>query len=169
MTRAGAANEESRPSSDGAEGFAPIPRAARAIARAIKRWLPFIPSVAASILLIALLALTVEHLYAERQRALSAAARELDLTATALAHNLDQALAASPTSAPLDVMRQVLAASPDLQPGRMLLADANGLVIAGLPERAGADGGVMLSAVFGAGDPLTILAEKAGALRLSTN
>ncbi len=168
MTRAGAANGESRPSSDGAEGFALIPSAARVVARNIKRWLPFIPSIAASLLLIALFALTVEHLYAERQRALSAAARELDLTATALAHNFDQALMASPTSAPLDVLRQVLAASPDLQPGRMLLADANGYVVAGLPERGDVGGGVTLSAVFGAGEPLTILAEKAGTLRVLT-
>ncbi|HEY1944623.1 MAG TPA: ATP-binding protein [Roseiarcus sp.] len=125
-----------------------------------------LPLIAAAVVLIALIALTAENLYAERQRALSAAARELDLTATTLARNLDQALAASPGRAPLDVLRDVLAASPELRPGQTLLADASGLVIGGEPQRAGA--GAKLSALFGEGEPLTILAEKAGALRVST-
>ena len=53
-----------------------------------------------------------------------------------LAARLDQALAASPTLAPGEALRSVLAANPDLRPPRALLADGNGMVIAAEPPLA---------------------------------
>ena len=167
MTRASAAVEESRPW----PGHADAPASARGdgapgSAGSAKAWLSALPPFVAALFLIALLALTFQHLHAERERALSAAARELDLCATAFARRLDEALAASPGLAPFEVLRAVLAANPDLRPGEALLADASGLVIASEPERRQA--GATLSSHFGAGEPLTILADKAGALRIVT-
>ena len=88
----------------------------------------------AALFLIALFALAFQHLRAERERALSAAAHELDLRATTLARSLDEALAASPSLPPADVLRAVLIANPDLRPSQAALADASGLVIASEPR-----------------------------------
>jgi two-component system cell cycle sensor histidine kinase PleC len=106
------------------------------------------------------------HLRAEGERALSGAARDLDLRATALAHSLDEALAAAPAVPPAEVLHMVLGANPDLRPSEALLSDASGLVIASEPPQGQAN--VTLSSVLGAGEPLTILADKAGALRVQT-
>ena len=103
---------------------------------------------------------------AQRERALSAAAVELDLRATALARSLDEALAASPALAPVDVLRAVLAANPDLRPSEAMLTDAGGLVIASEPPRR--QESATLTSLLGAGEALTILAEKAGAMRVET-
>ncbi len=167
MTRAGAAFEESRPQTDRSDA-SPLAQArdARGSRAAAIAWRWLVPPIVAALVLIALSAVAFEHLRAERARMLSAAARELDLSATALARSLDEALAASPAPAPLDVLHAVLAAYPDLRPSQTLLADANGHVIASDPER-GPDNAT-LTGVLGTSEPLTILADKAGALRVQT-
>jgi two-component system cell cycle sensor histidine kinase PleC len=121
---------------------------------------------AAALFLIALFALAFQHLRGERERALSAAAHELDLRATTLARSLDEALAASPSLPPADVLRAALAANPDLRPGVAALADSSGLVIASEPPLG--LGETTLTNLLGASEPLTILAERAGALRVET-
>ena len=124
MTRASAAIGDSRPRQ---ERRATTPRTwGKGAIRALAAWGPTAPAILAAVLLIALFALTFVHLRSERERALSGAARDLDVFATALAERLDAALAASPGEAPADALRAVLAANPDLRPGRSLLADANG-------------------------------------------
>jgi two-component system cell cycle sensor histidine kinase PleC len=139
---------------------------ARGSTTAAKAWLPaFLPTVAA-LFLIALFALAFQYLRGERERALSAAAHELDLRATTLARNLDEALAASPSLPPADVLRALLAANPDLRPGVAALADSSGLVIASEPSLG--LGETTLTNLLGASEPLTILAERAGALRVET-
>jgi len=126
-------------------------------------WAPAVPPVFAVLLLVALFGLTFEHLRAERERTLAEAARNLDVFATTLASRLDAALAASPAPAPAEALRAVLAANPDLKPSRSLLADGNGVVIAADPPLASA---AALESLLGADAPLTILADKAGALRV---
>ncbi len=167
MTRASAAVEESRLSPRHA-GAAASGRGGRArgSAGAARAWLPALPPIVVALILVALFALTYQQLRAERERALSAAARELDLSATALTRHLDEALAASPALAAVDAMRAVLAADPDLRPSEVLLADASGVVIASEPQRTLAS--ATLTSLLGASEPLTILAEKAGALRIET-
>ncbi|MGD0761871.1 MAG: ATP-binding protein [Roseiarcus sp.] len=120
----------------------------------------------AALFLIALVALAFQHLRGESERALSAAAHELDLRATTLARSLDEALAASPSLPPADVLRAVLAANSDLRPGVAALADSSGLVIASEPPLG--LGETTLTNLLGASEPLTILAERAGALRVET-
>jgi two-component system cell cycle sensor histidine kinase PleC len=121
---------------------------------------------AAALFLIAVSALTFQHLRGERERALSVAAHELDLRATTLARSLDEALAASPALPAAEVLRAVLAANPDLRPSQAALADASGQVIASEPPLGQAN--AKLTNLLGDGEPLTILADKAGALRVET-
>jgi two-component system cell cycle sensor histidine kinase PleC len=167
MTRANAAIEESRPWPGHADAAASARgEEARGSMGAVKAWLPAFPPIVAALFFIAVAALTFQHLRAQREHALSAAAVELDLRATALAHSLDEALAASPARAPVEVLRAVLAANPDLRPSEALLTDAGGLVIASEPERGQAN--ATLASLLGADEPLTILAEKAGAMRVET-
>ena len=167
MTRASAAVEESRPWPGHADAPAsPRGEPARGLADTATAWRPAIPPIVAALFLIVLIVLAFQHFLAERERALSTAARDLDLRATALARLLDEALAASPALAPGDVLRTALAANPDLRSSEALLADASGLIVASEPERGRI--GATLSSLFGAGAPLMVLAEKAGALRVET-
>ena len=161
MTRASAAIGDSRleRSRSGAPGSA----GGKATLRRFASWAPALPAVFAALLLIALFGLTFEHLRSERARALASAAQNLDVFANILAARLDQALAASPTLAPGEALRSVLAANPDLKPPRALLADGKGRVIAAEPPLAA---GAPLDSLLGAAEPLTILADKAGALRV---
>ncbi len=168
MTRASAAIEESRPR----PGQFAAPASARnegapASTGAAKAWFPALPPIAVALLLIAVIAFTFQHLRAERDRALGVAAVELDLRATALARSLDEALAAAPASAPGEVLHAVLAANPDLRPSEAVLADASGLVIASEPAHGQANG--TLASLLGVSAPLTILADKAGALPIKTD
>jgi two-component system cell cycle sensor histidine kinase PleC len=168
MTRRGAAIGGSRPQPGHAGAGGPTRGGGvSAPARLHERLRPFAPAIAAALILLAMMALTFEYLQAERARVLATAARELDLRASALAHRLDEALSASPALTPIDALRGILAANPDLRPSETLLADASGLVIASEPSRRLT--GSTLSGHFGAGEPLTILAEKAGVLRVLTS
>jgi two-component system cell cycle sensor histidine kinase PleC len=165
MTRASAAIGESRPW----QGPSDAPVSARGVKAtnslgSAKAWLPALPLMLAVLFLIGLASLTLVHLRAEGERALGAAARELDLRASTLAQALDAALAASPAQPPAEVLHAVLAANPDLRPSEALLADSNGVVIASEPAQPQAN--VTLTSVLGAGEPLTILADKADAQRV---
>ncbi len=167
MTRASAAIGESRPWRSRADDAASErdQRAPRLTGGA-RAWLPALPPLLAALFLIIMISIAFFHLRAEGERALSGAARDLDLRATALAHSLDEALAAAPAVPPAEVLHMVLGANPDLRPSEALLSDASGLVIASEPPQGQAN--VTLSSVLGAGEPLTILADKAGALRVQT-
>jgi two-component system cell cycle sensor histidine kinase PleC len=161
MTRASAAIDGLRLRRGRTEAAKPAAGAATMGRFAV--WGPALPSLLAALLLFALFGLTFEHLRSERERALAGGARDLDVFSTTLAARLDEALAASPALAPAEALRSVLAANPDLRPSRSLLADGAGRVIAADPPLPS---GAQLEAVLGAGQSLTILADKAGAFRL---
>ncbi|THD47726.1 MAG: PAS domain-containing sensor histidine kinase [Bradyrhizobium sp.] len=131
--------------------------------RALGGWSHAAPPALALFMLVLLFALTFQHLRAERERVLSSAARELDIFATTLAERLDAALSASPGQSPAQALKAVLEANPELRPGRSLLADANGQVIAAEPPAPATS--APLAVLLGA-EQLTILADKAGALRV---
>ena len=133
---------------------------------AFETWLRYlVPGFA--LLFLALLAVAaVGHLRADRQRALGAAAREVDMRASILATRLNQALADMPEQAPGDLLRGVLAANPELHVGQVMLADVDGRILASEPLAA--DAGTTLNARLGAGQPLTTFAEKAGVLPIET-
>jgi two-component system cell cycle sensor histidine kinase PleC len=130
----------------------------------LEPWLRYlIPSVA--FLFLALLAIAaVGHLRSERHRAIDDAAREIELRAAVLAMRIDQALAAAPGQTPGELLRGVLAASPELNAGEVMLADSEGQILASEPAASG--GEATLIDRLGASQPLTTLAEKAGVLRI---
>jgi two-component system cell cycle sensor histidine kinase PleC len=115
---------------------------------------------------VALFAMTFHHVRLERRLALEAAAQAVDVRASALAARLDEALSASPQLAPGDVLRRILAAHPELRSADLLIADREGRVIVSEPPRNQSD--ATLEALFGAAQPLTLLTENAGAMRVAT-
>ena len=167
MARANAAIEEARAVAwrDLARSITqPLNDGATARSIAFDAWLRYlIPAVALAFL--ALLAIAaVGHLRADRQRALGAAAREVDMRASVLAMRLNQALAAAPDLAPGDLLRSVLAENPELHAGQVMLADGEGRILASEPAASEAE--ATLNARLGASQPLTTFAEKAGVLAI---
>ena len=132
-------------------GQAPTPTAALMISAAI---------------FVALFAMTFHHVLLERRLALETAAQAVDARASALAARLDEALSASPQLAPGDVLRRILAAHPELRSADLLIADRDGRVIASDPPRDPTD--ATLETLLGAAQPLAVLAENAGAMRVET-
>jgi two-component system cell cycle sensor histidine kinase PleC len=165
MARANAATEEMRAVAwrEIARSITqPLNDGVSARSLAFETWLRYlIPAVA--LLFLALLAVAaVGHLRADRQRALGAAAREVDMRASILATRLNEALADTPELAPGDLLRRVLAANPELHVGQVMLADIDGRVRASEPIATDAE--TTLNARLGASQPLTTFADKAGVL-----
>ena len=120
------------------------------------------PALAVVVFAIAAL-IVIAQLRLERERALGAAEREVDLRASLLAFRVDEARAANPGGAPADLLRVALARDGTRE-GEALVADADGVVLASEPPAGGAN----LAAILGPSQPLTILGEKAGVLRIET-
>jgi two-component system, cell cycle sensor histidine kinase PleC len=167
MARANAAMEEARAVAwrDLARSITqPLTEGATARSLAHDAWLRYLIPAVALVFLALLAAAAVGHLRADRQRALGAAEREVDMRASILAMRINQALAAASDSAPADLLRSVLAESPELRAGEVMLADAAGRILASEP--AGERSDATLNARLGAGQPLTTFADKAGVLRI---
>jgi two-component system, cell cycle sensor histidine kinase PleC len=165
MARANAATEEVRAVAwrELAKSITqPLNDGASARSLTFEAWLRYlIPAVA--LLFLALLAVAaVGHLRADRQRALGAAAREVDMRASILATHLNQALADTPDLAPGDLLRNVLTANPELHVGQVMLAGVDGRVLASEPTATEVE--TTLNARLGASQPLTTFADKAGVL-----
>jgi two-component system, cell cycle sensor histidine kinase PleC len=142
----------------------PLNAGAPARPLAFEPWLRYIVP-AFALLFLALLALAaISHIRSERQRAVEAAVREVDLRASALAMALNQAFAVAPDQSPAGLLREVLQANPELRVGEVMIADGNGRVLAGEP--AVADAAMTLNARLGASQPLTTFADKAGVLQI---
>ena len=92
-----------------------LERACRRPAPATVRWrvIPPAVSIAIAVAIIGIVALTLEHLRLERDLALRAAAREVDIRATLLAQRLNAALMAEPQGNEAEIFRSVLEAHPD--------------------------------------------------------
>jgi two-component system cell cycle sensor histidine kinase PleC len=132
-----------------------------------RSWAGVAGPVAAGLLFIFLADLTWRHLSAERVRALAVAAFELDMRAGELARRLDAALASAPSTPAAETLREVLAADPSLVGGEALLADPAGLIVAREPGRP--TGKLTLATLLSSASPLTILADKAGAMRVRSS
>jgi two-component system cell cycle sensor histidine kinase PleC len=132
-----------------------------------RSWAGVAGPVAAGLLFIFLADLTWQHLSAERLRSLEVAAFELDMRAGELARRLDAALASAPSRPAAEILREVLAADPSLVGGEALLADPSGLIVAREPGRP--TGKLTLATLLSSASPLTILADKAGAMRVRSS
>ena len=116
--------------------------------------------IAAAIFFLTMVGVVSFHLDRDRARELEIAGRELDMSAAELARRIDAELLAAPYSKPGEALRQVLAALPELLRGRAVLADAQGTVIASVPDSLASP--AMLADLLGSNAPLAMLAEKGG-------
>src|SRR5271168_638587 len=132
-----------------------------------RSWAGVAGPVAAGLLFIFLADLTWQHLSAERVRAFEVAAFELDMRASEFARRLDAALASAPSTPVAETLREVLAADPSLVGGEALLTDTTGLIVAREPGRP--TGKLTLATLLSSAAPLTILADKAGAMRVRSS
>src|ERR1700722_15857451 len=147
MTRVSAANGDAYPmgparalGGEGAFRFAEawVRRPSEALARAHprpasaavrRRGIPSAFVIGVALAIFAVLALTVQHLRLEREMALNAGAREVDMRATLLAERLNDALSANPRAPEAEVFRSVLSAHPDERLAQSLLIDRDGRVV----------------------------------------
>jgi two-component system, cell cycle sensor histidine kinase PleC len=147
MTRVSAANGDACPegpvralSVEAALGFAlawacrpieALEQARRRSAGATARWrmIPSAVSIAIAIAIVGMIALTLQHLRLERDLALRAAAREVDMRATLLVQRLNAALTAEPQASEAEIFRRVLEAHPDERLDQSILIDHNGRLV----------------------------------------
>ena len=94
-----------------------------------RRLAPSAASIGVFFAIIGVVALTLQHLRLERDLALSAAAREVDMRATLLAAQLNAALTASPQASEAEIFRRVLEEHPDERLAQSILIDRDGRVI----------------------------------------
>ena len=167
MTRVNAAKAEVRPGvMPSRVGSANLPSNAFAVLRSFSvgagavYFVPF----AAVLFLAALAFMTAQHLRVERHRAFEAGARELDLRASLLAERIDATLGASPDLTPQDLLRTALSRSTDAPAGIVVLANEAGGIVA--QEPADSQLAPTMSDLLGTAEPLAILADKAGVLRI---
>jgi signal transduction histidine kinase len=103
------------------------PRPASAAVR--RRGIPSAFVIGVALAIFAVLALTVQHLRLEREMALNAGAREVDMRATLLAERLNDAMSANPQAPEAEVFRSVLKAHPDERLTQSMLIDRDGRVV----------------------------------------
>ena len=135
MTRASAANA----------GACPGEAVRRRSGAAVRHGAPSRPcrapscaSIGVVIAVLVVTLVTARHLLAERDLALTEAAREVDMRATLVAERLNAALAAAPEASPAEIFRRVLEAHPEERLARAVLVDRAGRRVAdGPPETAG--------------------------------
>ena len=108
-----------------------LERAHRRFPAATVRWrvIPLAALVGAAVAIVAIVALTLQHLALERDLALGAAQREVAMRATLLAQRLDAALAAEPLASDAEIFRRVLDAHPEERFAKSILIDRNGRLV----------------------------------------
>jgi signal transduction histidine kinase len=156
MTRVSAANGDAYSmgpvealSGDGAlrfaEALARRPRGAlrRANPGVRHRRIPAAIVIGVALAIFAVLGLTLQHLRVERDLALTAGAREIDMRATLLAERLNDALMANPLASEAEVFRNVLSAHPDERLAQSVLIDRTGRVVQYDGARDAPDGALM--------------------------
>jgi signal transduction histidine kinase len=95
-----------------------------------RRRIPSALVVGVAFAILAVLALTLQHLRLERDLALSAGAREVGMRATLVAEELNAALSADPQASEAEVFRSVLRVHPDAQLAQSMLIERDGRVVA---------------------------------------
>ena len=102
----------------------------RAPGAAVRRGrIPSAAIIGVALAIVAVIALTFQHLNLERDLALSAAAHEVDMRATLLAERLTVALSANPRAPEAEVFRSLLKAYPDERLAQSMLIDPDGRVV----------------------------------------
>jgi signal transduction histidine kinase len=138
------------------------PRACRAAVRR-RRVSPAV-LVGLALAILCVVALTLEHLRVERDLALHAGAREVDMRATLLAERLSAALSADPQMSEAKAFRSILNAHPDERLAQSMLIDRDGRVV----EFDGAQDASDLAALAGYAKPSAARDIDGGATRIQT-
>jgi signal transduction histidine kinase len=100
-----------------------------ATAEVRRRRIPSAVFIGLALAIFGLVALTLQHLRLERDLALEAGAREVDMRATLLSQRLNQALTAEPGASEADVFHRVLETYPDERLPQSMLVDRNGRLV----------------------------------------
>ncbi len=128
------------------------------------RWFPPAASIGVAFAVVGVVALTLQHLRLERDLALEAAAREVDMEATLLAARLNAALEAAPQETPADIFRRVLDAHPDERFARAVMVDRAGQRVAVHPAEAAGETFAHL-----VGEDLRAAGEGSGVVRIAAD
>ncbi len=94
-----------------------------------RRRIPSALVIGVAFAIVAVLALTLQHLRIERDLALDAGAHDVDMRATLLAERLNEALSANPRAPEAEVFRNVLRTHPDERLAQSMLIDRDGRVV----------------------------------------
>jgi signal transduction histidine kinase len=140
------------------------PRPAGAVVR--RRVVPSAVFTCLAIAMFGVLALTLQHLRFERDSALSASAREVDMRATLLAERLSVALSADPQAPEGEVFRSVLKAHPDERLAQSILIDRDGRVVE--YDATGDESDPTLAALAGRAKPPAAGDIQGGVIRIQT-
>ncbi|MGC2784293.1 MAG: HAMP domain-containing sensor histidine kinase [Roseiarcus sp.] len=114
--------------------------------------------------IVCVVALVAQHLRVERDLALSAGAREVDMRATLLAERLSAALSADPQASEAKAFRSILNAHPDERLAQSMLIDREGRVV----EYDGAQDAPELTALADRAKPPAAGDIQGGAMRIQT-
>ncbi len=111
-----------------------------------------------------LIAISTAFTSAEQDRIVSAATVDIELAATAIADDVDSLTRVSAEKNPVETLAAAVPARALQHGQRVYLSDATGAIVASYPD-TGERGS--LGDRLGAGEALTVLAEKAGVMRLT--
>ncbi len=114
--------------------------------------------------IVCVVALIAQHLRVERDLALHAGAREVDMRATLLAERLSAALSADPHASEAKVFRSILNAHPDERLAQSMLIDRDGRVV----EYDGTQDASDLTTLAGRAKPSAAGDIQGGAVRIQT-
>jgi two-component system, cell cycle sensor histidine kinase PleC len=131
-----------------------------------RRAFPSAVSIAITVAIVGMIALTLQHLRLERDLALRDAAREVDIRATLLAQRLNAALMAEPQASEAEIFRRVLAAHPDERLAQSILIDHNGRLVEFGRSEAGPDS--PLAVLFGGRGAVASGGDASGVIRFRT-
>jgi len=128
--------------------------------------IPSAVAIGVALAIVAVLALTLQHLRLERDLALTAGAREIDMRATLFAEQINDALSADPLASEAEVFRNVLNAHPEERLTQSLLIDRGGRVIQYDGTQNAPD--VALTALAGRAKPSAAGDIQGGVIRIQT-